>query len=743
MNELLQLKGPFTSKSRTGNFGAPQLRKKAYVEINHLKELYKNLFEMLKFWSKEKLFNGALVSAYYIKLAAKSNRLAILLSGDSKTPDETIVGVRFSDDIDEKHIITHFISLDVITRSMELLSKTIKVVDKEFDGIVTDVVFNQKINIERINFDKYEIPKSTFQKVIVDASYIEKFDVQYNIFDLNKESIITIYETNRNVRDIFQDLGIVIFNTKIIDNTTILLDRDQIENLIDKAPFLIAMATEDLSLLMPSDFVESRKEHKNYMVPPTNEPIIGVIDTLFASDVYFSEWVEYHRIIDENIEVSPKDYTHGTAISSIIVDGPRLNPNLEDGCGNFRVRHFGVSTSNGFSSFSIIKSIKEIVNKNKDIKVWNLSLGSNDSVNRNFVSVEGAILDQIQYENDVIFVISATNRKPSDPMKKIGSPADSINSLVVSSVDKDNNPAPYSRQGIVLSFFTKPDVGYYGGVKPEFINVCEPLGLAKVSGSSFAAPWITRKLAYLINILGLNREIAKSLILDAAMGWDSGKYLKNLHFIGHGIVPIHIDDIIYSPKHEIKFVVSGVSEKYDTYNYKFPVPLNKDKYPYLAKATLCYFPKCSRNQGVDYTNTELDLYFGRLDGDSIKSMDNNKQSIDDESHFINEKIARKEFRKWDNVKHIQDEVKDKLVARKSYDNKFWGMSIKTKERLKSRDGIGIRFGVVVTLKEINGINRIDDFIQLCNLNGWLVNKVDVQNRIDIYQKADEDIEFEK
>ncbi|MDY0277375.1 MAG: S8 family peptidase [Acholeplasma sp.] len=742
MNELLQLKGPFTQKSRTGNVGAPQLRKKSYVEVDHLKALYDNLLGMFKFWSKEKLFDGALISAYYIKLAAKSNRLSILLSGDSKTPDETIVGVRFSDDIDEKHIITHFVSLDVIARTMELLSKAIAVVDKEFKGIVTDIVFNQKNNIDRISFEKYGIAKTTFQKVIVDSSYIEKFDVQYNMFDLTKESIITIYETNRNSRDILKDIGITIFNTRILDNTTFLLEKDQIENLIEKAPFLIAMATEDLSLLMPSDFVESRREHKNYIASPTNEPVIGVIDTLFANDVYFSEWVEYHRVIDENIEVSPRDYTHGTAITSIIVDGPRLNPNLEDGCGNFRVRHFGVSTSNGFSSFSIIKSIKEIVNKNKDIKIWNLSLGSNDAVNNNFISVEGAILDQIQYENDVIFVISATNRNPSEPMRKIGSPADSINSFVVSSVDKENNPAPYSREGIVLSFFTKPDVGYYGGVKPEFIHVCEPLGLAKVSGSSFAAPWISRKLAYLVNILGLNREVAKSLILDAAMGWDCNKYLKNLPFIGHGIVPIHINDIIYSPKDEIKFAVSGVSEKYDTYNYKFPVPLNKNKYPYLAKATLCYFPKCSRNQGVDYTNTELDLYFGRLNGDTIKSIDNNKQSIDDEPHFINEKIARKEFRKWDNVKHIQDEVKDKPLARKSYDNKFWGMSIKTKERLKSRDGIGIRFGVVVTLKEINGVNRIDDFIQLCNLNGWLVNKINVQNRIDIYQKADEDIEFE-
>lgn len=43
------------------------------------------------------------------------------------------------------------------------------------------------------------------------------------------------------------------------------------------------------------------------------------------------------------------------------------------------------------------------------------------------------------------------------------------------------------------------------------------------------------------------------------------------------------------------------------------------------------------------------------------------------------------------------------------------MSIKTKERLNPRDGEGIRFGVVVTLKEINGVNRIEDFVQQCSL----------------------------
>ena len=83
-----------------------------------------------------------------------------------------------------------------------------------------------------------------------------------------------------------------------------------------------------------------------------------------------------------------------------------------------------------------------------------------------------------------------------------------------------------------------------------------------------------------------------------------------------------------------------------------------------------------------------------------------------------------------------------MKPKKMYDNKNWGMEIKTNNRLDPKDGMGIRFGVVVTLKEINGVNRIDEFIRNCTLNGWLVNKIDVQTRVDINKKVSEDIELE-
>lgn len=319
------------------------------------------------------------------------------------------------------------------------------------------------------------------------------------------------------------------------------------------------MATVDLAKLSPDDFINEYQNNMISIPAPSIEPIVGVIDTLFDKNVYFSEWVEYHDMVSKDIPRNSNDYRHGTAVSSIIVDGARLNPWLEDGCGRFRVRHFGVAVGAEFSSFSIIKQIRSIVLSNPDIKVWNISLGSNQEINDNFISAEASTLDQIQFENNVIFVVAGTN-KPSEDVVKIGSPADSVNSMVVNAVTKSGLSTRYTRKGLVLSFFAKPDISYYGGSEEQYIRVCEPLGSANVAGTSYAAPWIARKLAYLIDVLGLNREVAKAMIIDAARSWNEKPSPEEVALYGHGIVPIHINDIIQTKDDEIKFVVSDISE---------------------------------------------------------------------------------------------------------------------------------------------------------------------------------------
>lgn len=753
MNEILQLKGKFEQKSSNNKPGPSNLPKGKSVNIKHLIDLNQDLQNVIKFWEKEELSKTIkpLVSAYYTDVVAKSNRIKGVLESGSKKNIDSIVGAKFSQGEKKKHIITHCVENKVLKDATDKIQATISIVENIFSGVITynniRDINNNKFNYIFNNKGNVQISKNRFVNIVVDAYYLEKFGVERNTSDLQENALITLYDTGTEVVDIMRQLKIDFLDTRVIGKTTILLTPDQYSLLKSKAPYLISMAVSDISLLEKEDLFKGGD--LIFSIPhPSNEPTIGVIDTMFDKSVYFSEWVEFKKMLDDGIPLSDKDYEHGTMVTSIIVDGPNINPELNDGCGRFKVKHFGVATSGQFSSFTVLKAIKDIITNNKDIKVWNLSLGSSMEINANFISPEAAILDEIQYENNVIFVVAGTNKSPKSNIKKIGAPADSINSLVVNSVDFGNKPADYSREGLVLSFFNKPDVSYYGGDDVKRIRTCSPNGETFVAGTSFAAPWIARKLAYLIEILGLTKELAKALIIDSAAGWDNKLYSPQL--IGYGIVPINIEDIIKTPDDEIKFMVSGISEKFDTYNYNIPVPVANEKQPFVSKATLCYFPKCSRNQGIDYTNTEMDIHFGRLTKTKngkvkITSINDNRQS-DDDKILLYEGTARKLYRKWDNVKHIRENLKTptgliKKPKVKQSDG-LWGISIKTKERLNPGDGENLKFGIVVTLKEVNGINRIQEFIQQCLLRGWLVNRIDVKNRIDIYNAAEEEIKLE-
>lgn len=744
MNNVLELKGKkFIHESRGGG-GGTSMNGNEVVRSSKLNKLEKKLKKIKEFWEKEdKPFKGVLVSVYYNKIAAKSNRINTIFKG--KKSNESIVGAKFNDE-KNKHIITYYLKLEDLDNSIELLKDTRYILDHKFNGSISQEIFNNKKIINTKSFEKYKLAQTKFKGVVADVSYIDDFEIEY-ADEVYKESIVTLYDTKTDTKELLKKLGIDVLSSRILDNETVFLDSEELEILYEKVPYLISMSTVDISKLSLIDLSSKKQDTMMAIEEPGIEPTIGVIDTLFDERVYFSDWVEYHDLVDDNISKDQKDYRHGTAVSSIIVDGPALNPWLDDGCGRFKVRHFGVAIGSYFSSFSIIKKIKQIIVENRDIKVWNISLGSNDEVNESFISAEAAALDKIQFEEDIIFVIAGTNKPISNPkIEKIGSPADSINSMVVNSVSKDGLSTSYARKGIVLSFFAKPDVSYYGGSKEERIKVCEPLGLAAVSGTSYAAPWIARKLSYLIDILGLNRELAKALIIDAARGWDDTPTSEELALYGHGIVPIKIEDIVKTGKNEIKFLVSDVSEKWNSYSYNFPVPLKDDKYPFVARATMCYFPVCDRRQGVDYTNTELNVKLGRVKDNGefidIKGDTQNTDELGQDVSYLLEKEARENFRKWDNVKYVVEKVSTRNRPKKSYANKNWGLRVTSNNRLDPKDGEGIAFGVVVTLKEIKGVNRIDEFIKNCHLNGWIVNELDIDLKLDIHETLSEDIEFE-
>ena len=744
MNSVLQLKGQFSSKGRDGRPGPAEIPSGSSVSSDKIRQLLDQLRSVAAFWENDSLGITPLVRVTYIGVVAKSNRLSrFLLEKGVKSLNSQIVGAEYTSDSNPRHVITYRASLEAMhtaVRDMETLAEAI---DSLFSGCITynDIA---ALNTGKRSLRGCRFSKSAFACMVKDAYYASSFSVKDSgVAAIKDIRLISIYDTGLSYEELIGRIGGGFRPADKLDDRTWLLSPSQYDQLFRKAPYLIAMSVPDLN--------EFRRDEPGiplrmgYSIPkPGNEPVIGVIDTLFCKDVYFSDWVEYHPMVDESI-IEDEDYVHGTEVSSLIVDGPTLNRGMDDGCGRFRVRHFGIAKHGRMSSVSIIRSIESIVAGNRDIKVWNLSLGSDLPIQDSFISPEAAVLDRLQYENDVIFVVAGTNNRSGDGSNPpIGAPADSINAITVNSVDFQDRPTSYTRRGPVLRFFNKPDVSVWGGTAADRIQVYGPRGAEKKYGTSFAAPWISRKLAYLMHVMNLTREAAKALIIDSAAGWNTD--ISNILLSGYGRVPLKISDIISSRDDEIRFFINGTVREYDTFTPFLPVPSTQKGFPYRFKVTMCYFPRCSRNQGVDYTDTELDIHFGRYREDgSMNSINKNKQG---DPVYLNlpETRARSEFRKWDNVKHITEGLSDnaRIKRKKKEGDIYWGMSIKAVERLDDKPGRGIPFSAVVTMRAIDGINRISQFIKLCSVtHSWDVVQLDQKAMVEAYNEAEANLDFDE
>ena len=744
MNDLLMLRGELQSRKASGP-GSPTLPAGVIVSCQHLDDLASDLERVLSAWQDRSLIKDVLVSVVYRRVVAKSNRVRALLSEKGVSAESCIRGARYEglDGPTPYHVMTYYVTRQALNSSIDMLREASRVLAEHFldaiDKVAIDGLWDKgKTEQGWLKLTGSSLSRNRFGQVVRDASFVTGFRDPAPEARDDASLLVTLYQTEDTVQKLLDRLGITVPAANALRNT-VLLTSTEYALLCEKAPYLISMSCSDLSSMTLDDFAETDQEAGIVTIDgPSDEPVIGLIDMPFEQDhpPYFKDWVTYVPMLDEGIPIRPQDCDHGTSIASLLVDAPRINPDLEDGCGRFQVRHFGVASGERFSAFSVMKKIERIVEENPDIKVWNLSLGSEFETDQNAISPEAAILDEIQHRHDVLFVVAGTNDRKRTH-KRIGAPADSINALVVNAVDRAGRPASYTRHGPVLGFYRKPDVAYFGGDGRDLITTVNRTGAAPYGGTSFAAPLVARKAAFLICKLGLSRDVAKALIIDAACGWNEP---TNVADLGYGIVPQHIDAIAKCANDEIRFVISGMASEYETYNFKIPIPLVKGAHPYVARATLCYFPSCNRDQGVDYTDAELDLHFGRINKGNIVSLKPNHQGEPDDRTLEIE--ARRQLGKWDTVKHITDKVSARPRARKAYENPLWGFKVRKTSRFADGSHGLQPFSMVVTVKAIDGVNRQDAFVQRCFAEGWNVRRINVENQVSIYESQQVEVEFE-
>ena len=342
MNSLIQLKGQLTPRSNPSHGGGSNLAANTEVKVEKLQNIINDLEELKEYWKdKTMLINGTLINVEYNRIVPKSKRIkTILFKNSSENTADLIKGAKYDgDESNPYHVITYFIPLENLSINIEKIKICINILNEKFNNKFNN---EDEKKISSIDFSKYNISKTTFMEVLTDCSMVTKLTYPKYDKTLNENQAITLYDVNKKTKDILEELGIKGREHNILDDNTVILYKDALTILVKQAPYLISMVVENLAdYELPKEYedeniLELEQISKNVaeLPEPTDEPYIGVLDTAFDERVYFRKWVDYEpRYMDDEVDITEEDKEHGTAVDSIIVDGPSLNPTLGDGCG--------------------------------------------------------------------------------------------------------------------------------------------------------------------------------------------------------------------------------------------------------------------------------------------------------------------------------------------------------------------------------------------------------------------------
>ena len=335
-------------------------------------------------------------------------------------------------------------------------------------------------------------------------------------------------------------------------------------------------------------------------VADRNYPIVGVLDTGIEPIGHFNPW-----LIDMGFTPSFTDDVidkrHGTFVTGVLLYGDQLegeNYTGTDGCHVFEAIVYPNRDKQKITEDELVYEIRQVIEKYaNDVKIWNLSLGTNTEASLTDFSTFGQELDKMQEDFGVIIVKSVgncENYKVGKPRARIAKSADSVRSLVIGSLAHDkaqydldlkNHPSPFTRVGPGPANIYKPDLVHYGGnaglyagrsihngVKSFSVNGA----ITKAIGTSFATPRITALVAGLYQTLNesFNPLLLKALLIHSAKYPEEMKMdiADKLRLAGFG-KPANIDDIIYNSANEITLILQDSIEKGNYINIMdFPYP---------------------------------------------------------------------------------------------------------------------------------------------------------------------------
>ena len=380
-------------------------------------------------------------------------------------------------------------------------------------------------------------------------------------------------------------------------------------------------------------------------------PVVAVVDSGIAVVPTMERWVVGRQ---QDVPPAYRNMAHGTFVGGLICWGMQLNQQLAaeidpHPCGVFDLHVIpNMEPDQGEIDFlteeELLQSLSTALAKHANrIKVWNLSLGSDEVCALNQFSPLAEELDKLQERFQVTFVISAGNyeRLPMLDYPRAGqqlddgritSPADSVLGVTVGAISHieysergpgKNCPTPFSRHGAGPNHIIKPDFVHFGGTcntdlsHRAGIRSVTPTGTAEELGTSFATPLVARALAQVHHHITPSPSpvLARALLTHHARDPRTNGRVpdREENYFGFGIptsVPYCLEctpycsTLVFEDQLRPSFFLEWV-------DFPYPPSLQRGgRYYGEIAMTVAFAPARSGRYGTEYCESHIEAHFG-------------------------------------------------------------------------------------------------------------------------------------
>lgn len=384
-------------------------------------------------------------------------------------------------------------------------------------------------------------------------------------------------------------------------------NEQQIKEMISHPSIRTVSFFPSFRIILQKDLISSQ-QISGFPSPESNKeyPKIAVIDTgISKNHPFLSKWV-----IDR-ISFVPDAYQnnkHGSFVAGLICMGSQLNgigicPDNEP-VQIIDIQMIPDSEKDTVTEDILMERLESCVPKiteKHNVRIWNMSAGSDVSAEDEKFSSMAVFLDKLQEENKIILTLPSGNYVGSDqrtwpPQSTIQNqdrlqiPADSVMAMTVGaiackekpdSIVKLNQPASYSCRGPGPAYIMKPEIVHYSGNltinngKMDYFNqgilsFDEKGNIIEGIGTSYSCPLGARTMSIIMEKLldSTTNNMVKALTIhNSFIPENLGKSEAIFPYVGFG-KPDKVDNVLACTESEVTLMME--QEIYEGHHLTVP-----------------------------------------------------------------------------------------------------------------------------------------------------------------------------